>query len=381
MKCDLLLKNISGKNKKYSIGLDNDIIARIGNIRDDESENIIDCSGLYALPGLIDSHVHMREPGQEYKEDFVTGSRAAIAGGVTAVIDMPNNKEPIVTLGRLKKKIELAKKAICKVYFHFGTDEKNFEEVKLAEKLVRGLKIYMNNTTGGMIINDPTIIEKHFRNFDSEKPVVVHAEGGTTKTAAEIAKKTGRRIHLAHGSTKEEVELIKNLKNGTVEVTPHHLLLKKEDQEKFGRVKPPLRSEIDRKGLWTVLDKVDCVATDHAPHTVEEKKEGAFGFTGLETSLALMLDQYNRGNLSLDWIEERMAINPARIFGLEKQGEIKAGYRANITLVDLKEEWTVEQEELETKCKFSPFDRWKLKGRVKKVILNGKMIYNCGEFL
>lgn len=380
MEYDLLLQNVLRKNKNYSIAIKDGLIAKIGNIHE-SAEQKIDCTGLYAMPGLVDPHVHFREPGQTYKEDFTTGSRAAIAGGVTSVIDMPNNAMPTVTLRRVNEKMELSKKASCNVYFHFGATADNFEEVKKAERYVTSLKMYLDKTTGNLVIGDQKIIEKHFENFDARKPIVVHAEGERILQAVSLAKKFDRKLHLAHATTKEEVELTKDFKRGTVEVTPHHLLLKKEDLEKVGLVKPPLRPDADRRKLWTVLDRVDCIATDHAPHTAEDKQEGAFGFAGLETSLALMLDQYNKGNLTIEWIEQRMAANPAKIFGLAKQGELKAGYHANITLVDLRNEWTVKQEELETKCKLSPFDRWKLKGRVNKVIFKGKLGYDSGEFI
>ncbi|MDO8554535.1 MAG: dihydroorotase family protein, partial [Candidatus Micrarchaeota archaeon] len=343
------------------------------------SEEKIDCTGLFAMPGLIDPHVHLREPGQEYKENFLTGSKAAIAGGFTSIIDMPNNKDPTTTLQRLRKKVELSKKAICTVYFHFGASNDNFLEVKKAEGFVKGLKFYLDKTTGNLIINERNIIERHFLNFDRNKPAIIHAEGKNIELALELAKKANRKLHLAHCTTKEEVELIKAWKKGTVEVTPHHLLLSKKDQENVGLVKPPLRPDMDRKGLWTVLDRIDCIATDHAPHTAEEKEDGAFGYAGLETSLALMIDQYNKNNLTLEWITKRMSYNPAKIFGLKGEGELKVGANANITLVDLRQEWTVKQEELETKCKLSPYDGWKLKGKVKKVIFDGKLRYDDGE--
>ena len=233
-----------------------------------------------------------------------------------------------------------------------------------------------------MKINDENIIKKHFENFDKNKPIVIHAEGQQLiEKIAALAKKTKRKIHLAHATTAKEIETIKAI-GASVEVTPHHLFLSKKHEEKLGKlapVKPPLRDETSRKSLWQNLDKIDCIATDHAPHSLEDKENGAYGYPGLETSLALMLDAYNKRLLTLSWIVERMATNPAKIFGLNC-GEIATGKKADLIIVDVKGEWRVNGEELETKCKWSPFDGQMLKGRVKTVIRNGKVVYENEEF-
>ena len=365
------------------IVIEDGIIKKIANIAQSEQEKqdqVINANNMLILPGLVDVHVHMREPGDTYKEDFLTGSKAAIAGGITTVIDMPNNKVPTVTAARLEEKKKLAKRAICDIFFHMGTTEDNFNEIKKADPI--SLKIYASETTGNMKINDENIIKKHFENFDKNKPIVIHAEGQQLiEKIAALAKKTKRKIHLAHATTAKEIETIKAI-GASVEVTPHHLFLSKKHEEKLGKlapVKPPLRDETSRKSLWQNLDKIDCIATDHAPHSLEDKENGAYGYPGLETSLALMLDAYNKRLLTLSWIVERMATNPAKIFGLNC-GEIATGKKADLIIVDVKGEWRVNGEELETKCKWSPFDGQMLKGRVKTVIRNGKVVYENEEF-
>ena len=368
---------------KKDIVVEDGLIKKIASIETSEEEkqdNIIDAKNMLILPGLIDVHVHFREPGDTYKEDFKTGSRAAIAGGITTAIDMPNNKLPTITVQRLKEKQELAKKAICDVLFHFGATENNFGDVAKANPL--SLKMYLSETTGDLLLKDETAIIKHFRNFD--RKIVVHAEGQKLiDRVASLVKSS--KLHLAHATTKKEIETVKTAASGaSVEVTPHHLFLSKKHEEKLGKlapVKPPLRDEADRKSIWQSLRSIDCIAADHAPHTIEDKESGAYGYPGLETSLSLMLDAFNKKLLPFEAIVQKMAINPARIFGLIDRGEISIGKKADLILVDTKKEWTVNGEELETKCKWSPFDGWRLKGKVIKVIRNGKLIYDDGEFI
>ncbi len=363
-----------------SILIEDGIIKKIGNIERSEGEKqeeIINVKDLLILPGLVDVHVHMREPGDTHKEDFYTGSRAAIAGGVTTVIDMPNNRVPTITATRLEEKKKLAKKAMCDVFFHMGATEDNFNEIKKADPI--SLKVYASETTGNMTLEDE-IIAKHFQSF--KKKIVVHAEGQKLIEKI-VALSKSKKMHLAHATNAKEIEVVKGI-GASTEVTPHHLFLSKKHEEKLGKlapVKPPLRDETDRKSLWQSLNNIDCIATDHAPHTIEDKESGAYGYPGLETSLALMLDAYNKKLLTLNWIAERMATNPAKIFGLNDRGEIAIGKKADLIFVDIKEEWCVKGEELETKCKWSPFDGYVLKGKVKTVIRNGKVIYEDGEFL
>lgn len=369
-----------GEFIEREVGIEEGEIRIIG--RTGEADETIDARGQWLLPGLIDPHVHLREPGATHKEDFLTGSKAALAGGFTTVIDMPNNPLPTTTLARLKEKQELAIKAKCEIFFHFGAAENNFKEIKKANP--QSLKLYLGETTGKMQISDWAVVEKHFENFDKEKPVVVHAEGKNIAQAAALAKKHDRRIHLAHTPTAEAVQKAKGWKKATVEVAPHHLFLSdryRRENPTLGSVKPPLQGESERKGLWNVLDQVDCIASDHAPHTLEEKEKGAYGFPGLETTFALMLEAYYQKKIGFEWLMQRMTENPARIFGLEKRGKIEKGYFANLIFVDPKKEWRVDGGELETKCKWSPWEGKTMKGKTTLAIVRGRIVYQEGEFI
>jgi dihydroorotase len=359
-----------------------------------DGDKKIDASGLLVVPGLIDPHVHLREPGAGHKEDFKTGSMAAVAGGFTTILDMPNNPIPTISAKSLEeKKIIAAKSAVCDVGFHFGATADNFNEVIKADP--GSLKIYMGLTTGEMII-DKDAVEKHFENFDSEKPIVIHAsdhseneEENLERTYANeefcvsAAAKYNQKIHLAHAASANEVDIFKKYQHASVEAAPHYMFLNSNDAKKLGHlgtVYPPLKSEKIRSDLWSSLDQVDCIATDHAPHTIEDKEGGARGFPGLETSLGLMLDAYNKKLLDLNWIISRMSENPAKIFNLKNKGKVQEGYVGSLTLIDLKKEWIVKGNEQFTKCKWSPFEGKKLKGKVHSVIHRGKLIFEEGNF-
>ncbi len=384
---------IDGKFVRKDILIEGGSISSIGAAL--KGGEAIDATDLLVLPGLIDPHVHLREPGDVYKEDFTTGSRAAIAGGFTTVMDMPNNALPTITKARLEEKIRLAKeKALCDVLFHFGGTDDNFDEVKSANP--QSLKLYLGQTTGNMVLRDPASMEKHFQNFPKERQIVLHTcdhsdveEVNLKKTYATIeaaissARKTSRKIHLAHASTAHEIALAKTYDKCTVEVAPHYLFLSSKDQERLGylaKVYPPLKSEQKRLGLWKALPQADCIATDHAPHTVEDKDRGAAGFPGLETSLAVMLQGYGRGLLDMEWIIGRMSANVADIFGLKGRGRLEKGAVGDITILDPKEDWKVDGTELQTKCGWSPFEGMELRGRVHTVVKGGELAYQEYEF-
>lgn len=360
-----------------------------------KADKTIDASGCMVLPGLIDPHVHLREPGDTYKEDFLTGGRAAVAGGFTTVMDMPNNRLPTITKARLLEKERLAKeKAACGVLFHFGGTDSNFAEVRDAAP--QSMKLYLGRTTGELMLRDPGSLAKHFASFPRDRPIVLHAsddnpdeEANLERTYANIgnatalASKSGRRIHIAHASTGHEITLAKSCASCTVEVAPHYLFLSKSDLERlgpYGKVYPPLRSEQKRIALWKSVERADCIATDHAPHTIEDKEAGAAGFPGLETCLALMMDACSRGLLDRAWVAARMSGSVAGVFGLGGRGRLEAGCTADVTIVDPKAEWKVDGAELETKCKWSPFDGRVLKGRAKTVIKSGNAVYVDNEF-
>ncbi len=382
-------------SKRY-IEIENEKIKRIKNSVN-RNEKIIDGKGMLLLPGLIDPHVHLREPGFEQKEDFYTGSLAGIAGGFTTLIDMPNNLKPTINLERLNEKIALAKKGQCDIFFHFGATENNFKEIKIADPM--SIKIILGQTTGNLLIRDYKIVEKHFENFNKKRPIVIHAEdqkyiedtkddGPLASWIADekicnLAEKTKRVIYIAHSNTAKEVEIAKKHKKVLVEVAPHYLFLSKKDYPKLGfrrGVKPSLREESYRRGLWKKINDIDCVGSDHAPHLLKEKEDGAYGFPGLETSFHLFIDSFNKKNVELDWIVEKMCKNPAKIFNIKNKGEIKKGNFADFIFVDLKKEWILKEEELNTKCKWSPYDRWKFKGKVFGAMHKGKIKYWDCEF-
>jgi len=394
----LVVKNgtafIDGKFEKKDIRIEDGHIVEIrGGLSGNES---INADGMLVLPGLIDPHVHLREPGDTYKEDFISGSRAAIAGGFTTVIDMPNNAIPTITKARLEEKIRLAKeKAVCDVLFHFGGTDDNFEEVKKADP--GSMKLYLGQTTGMLVLKKPDSLEKHFASFPKDRPIVLHASDhsdneeenlkrtyATVENAVSLASKYQRKIHLAHASTKKEIMIAKRYPGCTVEVAPHYLFLNNSEKERLGplsKVYPPLKSEQKRLMLWSALDMVDCISTDHAPHTIEDKEKGAAGFPGLETSLALMLTGCERGLIDKICVVERMSERAADIFGIEKKGRLRKGNIADIAIIDPKKKWVVTGSELQTKCRWSPFEGMELTGKARTVIKSGKVLYEDYEFV
>ncbi|MFA5412305.1 MAG: dihydroorotase [Candidatus Micrarchaeia archaeon] len=392
----MLVKNakffLDGKIVEKDILIDGERIKSLGHFQGSGP----DASGFLILPGLIDPHVHLRDPGATHKEDFHSGTRAAIAGGITTVLDMPNNNPPTTTLARLEEKRAIAsKKAVCDYGFHFGAGTDNFEEIKRAEP--GSLKVYMGKTTGDLFLPDEKIIFLHFQNFPKEKPIVVHAEDqtiidteGRTPLAAQVAvakatmlaEKSGRTICIAHASTAKEIELAKKWKKSLVETCPHYLFLnegKVAHLKNFARVNPPVRSEQERLALWRMREQIDYISTDHAPHLPEEKEKGAAGFPGLETSLALMLDAYNKKQIGMEWILSRMCENPARIFNIKGKGKIAPGFQADLVFVDLRKEWKVRAENMKGKCGWTPYEGMVLKGRAEKVIFRGELVLDGEE--
>ncbi|MBI2011608.1 amidohydrolase family protein [Candidatus Daviesbacteria bacterium] len=368
-------------------------------------------SKIVKLPGLVDVHVHLREPGNIQKEDFATGSKAAIAGGYTTIFDMPNNPNPIVDNISLEEKIDLAPGRIfCDLGFHFGGSKVSvpfFEQVK---KKVWGLKVYMNHTTGPLLIEDQNDLELIFANWPKSKIIMVHAEGPTLATAIDLAKRHGQRLHVCHLSLASEIDQVRIAKEAgmpiTAEVSAHHLFLTNEDLKRlgpFGIMKPPLSSKKDVEYIWKNLDVLDMVASDHAPHTVDEKLKSEnppFGVPGLETTLPLLLNAVAEKRLTLERVIELTSTNPKKVFGLSSRhfesafGETKnlngsfspLGARAqddNNTYieVDLDEQWEIRNEFLYTKCGWTPFNGVKVKGRVKKVVLREVPVFNGEQIM
>ena len=323
------------------------------------------------LPGLIDPHVHLRDPGATHKEDFDTGTAAAVAGGFVFVLDMPNNPEPTISREALDKKISLAKeKAHCGVGFIFGADPKadNTMEFEKVINDVYALKIYMDETTGNLLLKDTHLLDKTFHTWPSHKPIVVHAEGETMSTAIDLAKRFHKKLHIAHISQRSELERIINEKEHgmdiTCEVTPHHLYLTEKDAEAlgpYGLMKPTLKTRSDVDFLWRHINAIDCIATDHAPHTKEEKESEhpPNGVPGLETSLPLMLTAVHAGRITIDDVVRLMHYGPKKIFGIR---DLVLGNK--MIEVDMSQSYTINSKNLHTKCGWAPFEGMKVWGRI-----------------
>jgi dihydroorotase len=344
---------------------------------------IIDLKGKYVLPGIIDAHTHLRDMGLKHKEDFRTATRAAAAGGITTVFDMPNGKPLTITASALKEKRAAAKKkAIVNYGFHFGSfpgfDTKEITKVKN----VASTKIFMNLSTGKTCIEDSKLILDIFR---KSRMIMVHAEEEKVHEAIKYAKKTKKKLYLCHLSLKSEIDYVRKHKTKKIfaEVTPHHLFLTQKDVKRlksFGLMKPNLRTKKDQTALWKAISDgtIDTIGSDHAPHTKKEKqkKEPPFGVPGLETTLPLMLDAVNKKKLSLTQLVRLTSLNPAKIFGIKNKGLLKEGYDADLVIVDMNLEKKVENKKLFTKCKWSPFNGMKLKGWPVMTIVNGNIVYH-----
>lgn len=339
---------------------------------------------IHRLPGLIDPHVHLREPGGTHKEDYATGTAAALAGGITTVLDMPNTYPPTTDAGLLAEKRALAAaNARCDVGLYLGASRDNATQGAAAAAAAAGLKIYVNETYGPLRIDNLATLMAHFQAWPKSKPIAVHAEGLTVAQVIGLGLLYGQRVHFCHVSRKAEIELIAHAKQKgariTCEVTPHHLFLTEADADRlgpFGQMRPPLATLYDQIALWAHLDFVDCIATDHAPHTVDEKRgaQPPPGVPGLETMLPLMLTAVAEKRLSLERLIELTVTNPARIFGLPVQPETWVEVEIGTT-------WEIPEKGLFTKCGWTPFAGMPVQGRVLRTYLRGALAYAEGSIL
>jgi carbamoyl-phosphate synthase/aspartate carbamoyltransferase/dihydroorotase len=340
------------------------------------------------LPGLIDPHVHVREPGQTHKEDWDTATSAALAGGVTTILAMPNTKPPIFDASTLDIALDAAKaKARCDYAQFVGAGPDNADIAAALAPKAAGLKMYLDSTFGELRLNDMTLWMPHFQNFPKDYPIVLHSESRTMAAGILFAAIYDRPVHIAHISLKEEVLLIKAAKERGIKVTcevgPHHLFLSKEDISTIshghpgrGEVRPRLATKEDVDALWANIDVIDCFATDHAPHTLAEKDSDnpPPGFPGLETLLPLLLTAVDNGRLTFDDIIQKSVINPRKIFHLPEQPE---------TYVEVDEDsaYEIRAQDQFSRCGWSPFEGWKVKGRVRKVVLRGTTVFEEGKIL
>lgn len=335
------------------------------------------------LPGLIDAHVHFRSPGQEYKEDFLSGTSAALAGGFTTVLDMPNNLTPVTSYTLLKQKVSLAKSRIVSdIGFYFGSLGENQQEFEKIKKNVFGLKLYLNRTTGNFLISDREF-EKIINSWPQTLPILIHAEENMLKKAFQLASKYQRSIHVCHVSSKKELQLVIKAKRDrqkvTCGVTPHHLFLTNKDLPRlgpFGIVKPYLKTQKDNDYLWENLEYIDIIESDHAPHTTKDKESNKppFGISGLETTLSLLLTARKQKRIDMHKILRLCFINPSKIFKIIINPDTYID-------IDESEEWTVDSSKFYTKCKTSPFNGMKLRGKVKRTYIRGIKVFENGKVL
>ncbi len=341
---------------------------------------------MITLPGLIDVHVHLRylDP---HKEDFLTSTFAAIAGGFTMVLDMPNNNPPITTFARLQAKMDQAAHYTrYDIGFYFGSLGDNLEEFKKVKDLVYGLKLYLNMTTGGYIIDEPKmrkIYKEWHKVTKGKKPILLHAEEDVMASVVRVVTETKHPTHICHVSSEEELsKIIAAKKQGlpiTCGVCPHHLFLTEDDLKKlgpYGLMKPPLKTKRDQEFLWKNLQHIDVIESDHAPHTKQEKESAKppFGVPGLETTLPLLLTAMSNGKITKDEIIEKCYTRPKEIFHLPDQKD-------TYVEIDEKKEYVIRNKNLFTKCKWSPFEGWKVRGKVRRVFLRGKKVFEDGKVL
>ena len=389
------------------------------------ADKYIDCSGCIVIPGMIDPHVHMRDLNQSDKENWRSGSRAALKGGITTVLDMPNTDPATITLENLKKKLSYASKSSVNYGFHFGINMENIADVKevLESKFshyIAGLKVFMGGSTGAAgrtLVTEIADLKKVFEIAKKYlKPVIIHSELQSelefwhkkglirkmknhhllrhpncaimgTDRAVSVALETGAKLYVAHVSTREELDIIRvGKKEGSIfcEVTPHHLFLNIDSidlNSNVGKVNPPIREKSDCDALWEgIIDgTIDVIGSDHAPHTEIEKEkmydQAPSGISGLDTELPLLVNELLKKKIPSERFVDLCSSNVARIFKIALRGQIKPGYFADLVIIDPSKEHLISAREFESKAKISPFDNQKLSGKIVSVIINGEIGY------
>ena len=427
-----LIKNAQivneGKIFKADVLIENDLIAKISStISEENVDKIIDAENSFRIPGVIDDQVHVREPGLTHKGDIESESKAAIAGGVTSFIEQPNTVPNAVTQEVLEEKYKIAsEKSYANYSFSMGGTNDNLEEVlKTNPRNVAAIKLFLGSSTGNMLVDNPEILEEIFSKV--KMPICVHCEDEATirrnteiykeqygedipvkfhhlirseeacylssSKAIELAKKTGARLHIYHLSTAKETELFRNdipLKDKkiTAEVCVHHLHFTNEDYETKGSLikwNPAVKTETDKNGLWEALldDRIDVIATDHAPHTLEEKSNKYLscpsGAPLVQYSLPVMFEYFKKGKISLEKVVEKMCHNPAILFEIEKRGFVKEGYKADLVLINPNAEITVSKENIQSKCGWSPLENETFHSEITHTFVNGFLAYENGK--
>ena len=410
--------------------IDNVIEKIVEGIASDHRDyEVFDGKGLYLLPGVIDDQVHFRDPGLTYKGDTYTESKAAVAGGVTSFMDMPNTIPNCLTQDLLEEKYQHAADASLANYsYYMGASNDNLAEIlKTDPKKVCGIKVFMGSSTGNMLVDNeeslagifssaPTLVAVHcedeetiirnnayyFEKYGDDAPTSIHPKIRSVEAcylssakAVALAKKHGTRLHILHLTTEKEMSLFDNElplkdKKITAEVCVHHLWFSDEDYDRKGNFikwNPSIKSSKDREALLEAVlsNRIDVVATDHAPHTLEEKERLYFkapsGGPMVQHSLSVMLELYHNGRFTLEKVVEKMCHNPAIMFNINKRGFIREGYMADLVLVDLNNSWEVNKGNILYKCAWSPMEGEIFKSKVISTFVNGNRVYNNGVFI
>ena len=422
---DLIIKNgtcyIDDNLEKLDLGIQNGKISHIGNLKEEKSKNTIDVTNKIVLPGFMDTQVHFREPGSVDAEDLHSGSRAAIVGGITSVFEMPNTNPPTTNFEEFQKKINIGKRMYCNHAFYFGATAENYQ---LLEKLKDldgccGIKLFAGSSTGNLLVDKEDDIEKVFKH--ASKVVAVHSEDeeilklrkkliengnvkthpvwrneevaiSSTRKIVKIAKRLNKKAHILHVTTKEEVDFLsQNKGNVTFEITPQHLTIYAPDcydnLGSYAQMNPPIRDKSHYDRLWYAVrnNYNDTIGSDHAPHLKINKEKpypnSPSGMPGVQTILPVMLNHMNNGKINLNQIVNFLCKNPVKIFGIKNKGYIKKNFDADFTIVDLKKEIEIKNENIESKCGWSPFNGYKFKGVPIYTIIGGDIKMQDGKII
>ena len=422
---DLIIKNgtcyIDDNLEKLDLGIQNGKISHIGNLKEEKSKNTIDVTNKIVLPGLMDTQVHFREPGSVDAEDLHSGSRAAIVGGITSVFEMPNTNPPTTNFEEFQKKINIGKRMYCNHAFYFGATAENYQ---LLEKLKDldgccGIKLFAGSSTGNLLVDKEDDIEKVFKH--ASKVVAVHSEDeeilklrkkliengnvkthpvwrneevaiSSTRKIVKIAKRLNKKAHILHVTTKEEVDFLsQNKGNITFEITPQHLTIYAPDcydnLGSYAQMNPPIRDKSHYDRLWYAVrnNYNDTIGSDHAPHLKINKEKpypnSPSGMPGVQTILPVMFNHMNNGKINLNQIVNFLCKNPVKIFGIKNKGYIKKNFDADFTIVDLKKEIEIKNENIESKCGWSPFNGYKFTGAPIYTIIGGDIKMQDGKII
>jgi len=422
---DLIIKNgscyIDKDLKNHDIAIKDGKIIEIGKINN-ETKEIFDAKGLIVLPGCIDTQTHFREPGSTDTEDLHSGSRAAIVGGITSVFEMPNTNPPTSNKLEFQKKLDLAKNRMyCNYAFYFGATPDNAAELENLKDLEGccGIKLFAGSSTGNLLVQHEEDIEKVFKS--SSKVVSVHSEDeeilninkklikdgdvhshpiwrseecaiSSTRRIVRIAERYKKKAHILHVTTKQEIDFLSQHKgNITFEITPQHLTIFApncyDELGTYAQMNPPIRDKSHYDRLWYAVrnNYNDTIGSDHAPHLKQNKKkeypDSPSGMPGVQTLMPVMLNHVNSGKLSLEQLMNSVCENPVKIFGIQDKGFIKEGFDADFTIVDLNKVIEIKNENIESKCGWSPFDGYKFKGTPVATIINGEIKMKNGKLL